>query len=165
VFVREKESYTTRPSSSLLCRSNNQKKNLPSLDTVKKGDTHLSTEQQQTTPNNYYIMSALAVGAAVGALGMEAAKRLSASSLSLSPATEQYESTRSSNLKDKNVGILAIEVYTPSTYIEQKELEEHSGVSAGKYTLGLGQDGLGFCGDSEDVNSLALTVVHSLLEK
>lgn len=110
-------------------------------------------------------MSALAVGAAVGALGMEAAKRLSASSLSLSPATEQYESTRSSNLKDKNVGILAIEVYTPSTYIEQKELEEHSGVSAGKYTLGLGQDGLGFCGDSEDVNSLALTVVHSLLEK
>lgn len=65
----------------------------------------------------------------------------------------------------KNVGILAIEVYTPSTYIEQSELEEHSGVSAGKYTLGLGQEGLGFCGDAEDVNSLALTVVHSLLEK
>jgi hypothetical protein len=115
-------------------------------------------------------MSALAVGAAVGALGMEAAKRLSASSLSLSPPTEQHESTRNYNnnnnsTKDKNVGILAIEVYTPSTYIEQNELEEHSGVSAGKYTLGLGQDGLGFCGDAEDVNSLALTVVHSLLEK
>ena len=65
----------------------------------------------------------------------------------------------------KNVGILAIEVYTPSTYIEQSELEQHTGVSAGKYTLGLGQEGLGFCGDAEDVNSLALTVVHSLLEK
>ena len=65
----------------------------------------------------------------------------------------------------KNVGILAIEVYTPSTYIEQSELEQHTGVSAGKYTLGLGQQGLGFCGDAEDVNSLALTVVHSLLEK
>jgi hypothetical protein len=114
-------------------------------------------------------MSALAVGAAVGALGMEAAKRLSASSLNLSPQTEHDESTRNKNYhntpKDKNVGILAIEVYTPSTYIEQIELEEHSGVSAGKYTLGLGQDGLGFCGDAEDVNSLALTVVHSLLEK
>jgi hypothetical protein len=114
-------------------------------------------------------MSALAVGAAVGALGMEAAKRLSASSLNLSPQTEHHESTRHTNYnispKDKNVGILAIEVYTPSTYIEQIELEEHSGVSAGKYTLGLGQDGLGFCGDAEDVNSLALTVVHSLLEK
>jgi hydroxymethylglutaryl-CoA synthase len=44
-------------------------------------------------------------------------------------------------------------------------LEEHSGVSAGKYTLGLGQEGLGFCGDAEDVNSLSLTVVKSLLEK
>lgn len=120
-------------------------------------------------------MSALAVGAAVGALGMEAAKRLTASSLSLSPAgaaaavSEQYESSTrngsSSSNNDKNVGILAIECYTPSTYIEQKELEEHSGVPAGKYTLGLGQDGLGFCGDAEDVNSLSLTVVHSLLEK
>jgi hypothetical protein len=112
-------------------------------------------------------MSALAVGAAVGALGMEAAKRLSASSLSLSPSHEQQYPSPSSSASDndKNVGILAIEVYTPSTYITQTELEEHSGVSAGKYTLGLGQEGLGFCGDAEDVNSLSLTVVHSLLEK
>jgi hydroxymethylglutaryl-CoA synthase len=98
-------------------------------------------------------MSALAVGAAVGALASEAAKRLSASSSNLSVPDE------------KNVGILAIEVYTPSTYISQSDLEEHSGVSKGKYTIGLGQEGLGFCGDSEDVNSLALTVVHSLMEK
>jgi hypothetical protein len=109
-------------------------------------------------------MTSLAVGAAVGAIGMEAAKRLSASSLSL----DQYMNGSSSPINNdnaKNVGILAIEVYTPSTYITQTELEEHSGVSPGKYTLGLGQDGLGFCGDAEDVNSLALTVVHSLLEK
>lgn len=65
----------------------------------------------------------------------------------------------------KNVGILALEVYTPSTYISQAKLEEHTGVPAGKYTLGLGQEGLSVCGDAEDVNSLALTVVHSLLEK
>ena len=119
-------------------------------------------------------MSALAVGAVVGAVGMEAAKRLSASSLTLSPTAQQqgdqhYETRSSSssptNQGGKNVGILAIEVYTPSTYIAQAELEEHSGVSAGKYTLGLGQEGLGFCGDAEDVNSLSLTVVKSLLEK
>jgi len=99
-------------------------------------------------------MSALAVGAAVGALASEAAKRFSSSNLSTMTTTE-----------GKNVGILAIDVYTPSTYISQSDLEEHSGIPKGKYTLGLGQEGLGFCGDAEDINSLALTVVHSLLEK
>jgi hypothetical protein len=98
-------------------------------------------------------MSALAVGAAVGALASQAARRLSASSSNLTVPDE------------KNVGILAIEVYTPSTFISQADLEEYSGVPKGKYTIGLGQEGLGFCGDAEDVNSLALTVVHSLLEK
>jgi len=58
-----------------------------------------------------------------------------------------------------------MEVYTPSTYISQSQLEEYSGVSKGRYTIGLGQEGMGICGDNEDVNSLALTVVHSLLEK
>lgn len=115
-------------------------------------------------------MSALAVGAAVGALGMQAAKRLSNSSLNFTGEEDeqQYRTRRAhSNLANvgKNVGILAIEVYTPSTYISQSDLEEHSGVSKGKYTLGLGQDGLGVTGDAEDVNSLSLTVVHSLLEK
>lgn len=67
---------------------------------------------------------------------------------------------------EKNVGILALEVYTPSTFISQTKLEEHAGVPPGKFTLGLGQEGLAVvCGDTEDVNSLALTVVHSLLEK
>ena len=116
--------------------------------------------------------SALAVGAAVGALGMQAAKRLSGSS-SLRNLTngmngidlEQNGQRQRTAMNDKNVGILAIEVYTPSAYISQSDLEEHSGVSKGKYTLGLGQEGLGICGDAEDVNSLALTVVHSLLEK
>lgn len=64
-----------------------------------------------------------------------------------------------------NVGILAVEVYTPRTFIDQTDLEAHNGVSAGKYTLGLGQQGLAVTGDAEDVNSLCLTVVHSLLEK
>lgn len=67
--------------------------------------------------------------------------------------------------EEKNVGILALEVYTPSTFISQSKLEEHSGVAPGRYTIGLGQDGLAVTGDSEDVNSLCLTAVHSLLEK
>ena len=115
-----------------------------------------------SSSSNNNSMSALAVGAAVGALGLQAARRLSKSSL-LEDATEDVRASVPSN--DKNVGILAIEVYTPSTYISQSDLEEHSGVSKGKYTLGLGQEGLGICGDAEDVNSLSLTVVHSLLEK
>jgi hydroxymethylglutaryl-CoA synthase len=63
------------------------------------------------------------------------------------------------------VGILACEVYTPSTFITQASLEEHSGVPAGKYTIGLGQEGLAVTGDAEDINSICLTAVASLLEK
>lgn len=63
------------------------------------------------------------------------------------------------------VGICAIEVYFPSFCIEQSELEKYNNVSAGKYTIGLGQDQLAFTGDREDINSLALTVVHNLMEK
>jgi len=65
----------------------------------------------------------------------------------------------------KNVGILAMEVYTPRTYVSQSALEMHSGASPGRFTLGLGQDGLAVTGDAEDVNSMALTVTHALLEK
>ena len=36
---------------------------------------------------------------------------------------------------------------------------------AHQYTIGLGQEGLAVTGDAEDINSLCLTAVHSLLEK
>ena len=65
----------------------------------------------------------------------------------------------------ENVGIIAMEVYFPSQYVDQAELESFDGVSKGKYTIGLGQDKMGFCSDREDVNSLCLTVVQSLMEK
>ncbi|KAL9917419.1 hydroxymethylglutaryl-CoA synthase isoform 1-T1 [Glossina fuscipes fuscipes] len=65
----------------------------------------------------------------------------------------------------ENVGILAIEIIFPYQYVDQTELEEYDGVSAGKYTIGLGQDKMGFCSDREDVNSLCLTVVSRLLER
>jgi len=66
---------------------------------------------------------------------------------------------------ENNVGILGMEVYFPNTYIDQKDLEQANGVSEGKYTVGLGQDAMSFTGDREDINSIALTVVQSLLEK
>ena len=65
----------------------------------------------------------------------------------------------------KDVGILAIEVYFPSQYVDQDELEIFDEVSTGKYTIGLGQSKMGFCSDREDINSLCLTVVQNLMEK
>ncbi len=38
-----------------------------------------------------------------------------------------------------NVGILAIEVYFPSLFVDQEDLEVYSGEAKGKYTIGLGQ--------------------------
>ncbi|GKY98380.1 hypothetical protein MPSEU_000795600 [Mayamaea pseudoterrestris] len=73
--------------------------------------------------------------------------------------------TDSNAMKYDSVGILAMEVYTPRTFVSQAALEKHSGVPAGKYTIGLGQEGLALTGDAEDINSLCLTVVQSLLEK
>lgn len=65
----------------------------------------------------------------------------------------------------KDVGIRALEVYFPAQYVDQTELEAYDGVSAGKYTIGLGQSRMGFCNDREDINSLCLTVTHRLLER
>ena len=64
-----------------------------------------------------------------------------------------------------DVGILAMEVYFPSMFVDQAQLEVYDGVSKGKYTIGLGQTGMGFCDDREDTNSLCFTVIKNLLEK
>lgn len=64
-----------------------------------------------------------------------------------------------------NVGILAAEVYFPSTYVRQEDLERHDGAPTGKYTVGLGQQGLAFVGDREDVVSMALTALRRLLDR
>uniref|UniRef100_A0A8C9VFL4 Hydroxymethylglutaryl-CoA synthase n=1 Tax=Scleropages formosus TaxID=113540 RepID=A0A8C9VFL4_SCLFO len=65
----------------------------------------------------------------------------------------------------KDVGIIALEVYFPSQYVEQEELEQFDGVAPGKYTVGLAQARMGFCSDREDINSLCLTVVQRLMER
>ena len=68
-------------------------------------------------------------------------------------------------MESTGVGILGLEVYFPSGYVTQTDLEVANGVSTGKYTIGLGQDAMAFTGDLEDINSICLTVVQSLLEK
>ena len=65
----------------------------------------------------------------------------------------------------EDVGILAMEVYFPKTCVNHSELEKFDGVGAGKYTIGLGQTHMGFCGDQEDINSLCLTVLKGLVSK
>ena len=65
----------------------------------------------------------------------------------------------------EDVGIVAMEVYFPSQYVEQSELEKFDGVSTGKYTIGLGQSRMGFCTDREDISTLCLTVVQKLMNK
>ncbi|KAJ3066735.1 hypothetical protein HDU98_009998 [Podochytrium sp. JEL0797] len=64
-----------------------------------------------------------------------------------------------------NVGIHAAEIYIPKKYVNQSELETFDGVSAGKYTIGLGQQNMSVCDDREDINSICLTAVNNLLEK
>lgn len=49
--------------------------------------------------------------------------------------------------------------------MRHEDLEKHDGVPSGKYTVGLGQQGLAFCGDREDPVSMALTACKRLLEK
>lgn len=65
----------------------------------------------------------------------------------------------------KDVGIVAMELYFPSTYVEQSELEVFDGISAGKYTIGHGQERMGFCTDREDIVSFCLTAVDRLMKR
>lgn len=65
----------------------------------------------------------------------------------------------------EDIGIVNLEFYFPSEYVDQSELEVHDGVGTGKYLIGLGQTRMGICSDREDIHSLCLTVTKRLLEK
>ncbi|KAJ5727536.1 hypothetical protein N7493_005356 [Penicillium malachiteum] len=67
--------------------------------------------------------------------------------------------------RPQNIGIKAIEVYFPSQCVDQVELEKYDGVSEGKYTIGLGQKKMSFCDDREDIYSMSLTTLSSLMNK
>lgn len=64
----------------------------------------------------------------------------------------------------EDVGIVSMELVIPSLYVLQSDLEDFDKVSKGKYTIGLGQDKMGFCSDREDINSLCLTAVSRLVK-
>lgn len=64
----------------------------------------------------------------------------------------------------QNVGIKALEVYIPSNFVNQEELEKFDGIPAGKYTIGLGQTNMAFVNDREDIYSLSLTATSRLLK-
>jgi len=65
----------------------------------------------------------------------------------------------------KNVGIVAMDIVFPKQYIEQAKMEEHDGVSTGKYVIGLGQQQMVYCSPRQDIYSLALSAVSSFMTK
>jgi hydroxymethylglutaryl-CoA synthase len=67
--------------------------------------------------------------------------------------------------RPSSIGILAVELYIPSLYVDQSALETYDNVSKGKYTIGLGQQRIAICSDHEDICSLCLTVLSRLLDR
>lgn len=67
--------------------------------------------------------------------------------------------------RPKHVGIHAADVYFPKTSVRQQDLETHSGVPQGKFTIGLGQQNMSYVSELEDINSIMMTAVQNLLEK
>lgn len=64
----------------------------------------------------------------------------------------------------KDVGILALDIYFPQSYVSQSDLESHMNVSAGKYSIGLGQQEMSYVTDREDIYSITLTAVSRFME-
>jgi hydroxymethylglutaryl-CoA synthase len=57
----------------------------------------------------------------------------------IKPKTIQLNPLPATNLiRAQDVGILAMEIYFPSSYVDQTDLEAFDGVPRGKYTVGLG---------------------------
>jgi len=69
----------------------------------------------------------------------------------------------SSSVRPSRVGIHGLELYFPRRFVSQSNLEKHYGVSAGKYTIGLGQEKLAFCNDREDIYSICLSAVSRFM--
>ena len=67
--------------------------------------------------------------------------------------------------RPKNVGIVAMDIYFPKTYVAQEDLEVYDKVSRGKYTIGLGQTNMACVNEREDVNSISLTALKNCMQK
>ena len=69
------------------------------------------------------------------------------------------------NQQPTDVGLIALEIYFPSTCVDQNDLEVFNKVAKGKYTIGLGQLAMACVNDREDINSISLTCVNNLMKK
>ncbi|EIM88708.1 hydroxymethylglutaryl-CoA synthase [Stereum hirsutum FP-91666 SS1] len=87
---------------------------------------------------------------------------IEAASTSAAPSVFDVQAERP---RPKDVGILAMDMYFPKRCISEEDLEVYDGVAKGKYTIGLGQSYMAFADDREDINSIALTVVSSLMKR
>lgn len=75
----------------------------------------------------------------------------------------KQQKLNNSNLTTNQIGIKGIEIYIPSQFVNQTDLEIADGVSTGKYTIGLGQTNMSFVNDREDIYSMSLTVLSNLI--
>jgi hydroxymethylglutaryl-CoA synthase len=64
-----------------------------------------------------------------------------------------------------DVGLLGIEIYFPSTFVHQSDLEVFMKAPKGKFTVGLGQTTMACVNDREDINSISLTALNNLMKK
>lgn len=81
------------------------------------------------------------------------------------PRLNTEEADNNIPLRPQNVGIKGISLYVPRTCVSQESLEQHDGVSSGKYTIGLGQTNMVFVNDREDIYSMCLTAVNNLITR
>jgi 3-hydroxy-3-methylglutaryl CoA synthase len=58
-----------------------------------------------------------------------------------------------------------MEIYFPSTYVSQSDLEVFNKVPKGKYTIGLGQLNMACVNDREDINSKNISAVKKSYAK
>lgn len=64
-----------------------------------------------------------------------------------------------------DIGILAMEQYSPRNCVEHADLENYMGIAPGKFTIGLGQKRMRFAGVNEDVRSMAMTVLKRMVSR
>lgn len=79
------------------------------------------------------------------------APEVSVAAPAVAPTTASSSTTTASSPSSgTGAGILGMDVYFPSTYVAQHDLESFDGVGEGKYTKGLGQEGMvSLCGGNK----------------
>ena len=77
---------------------------------------------------------------------------------------KKQKTTTYPTMRPQNIGIKAMEIYIPTQFVSQQDLEKFDGVSSGKYTIGLGQTNMSFVNDREDIYSMCLTVLSKLIK-